>query len=180
MGFWGNLLRAVGGAFGGGGGFGAPTGVQTPGINPGANTPQAGQTASPTGTGGGFDWKELMPWIAGTGAKLGGDYLQGRAANQRNDRLDERTAMMDQLARDEMAKKEYYSSILLPSLMQGIGNRNPNMARMMYQRQQSLPGMNPSQGAPVGGAMQQEPQPGQPGYINPVYKKIFGPNFRPQ
>lgn len=86
------------------------------------------------------DWTDYLPWMASTGARVAGTILDSRAQNQQNERLDQRTAEQDQIARDEMKRREYYASILMPSLLQGIGNRNPNLMRMAQARQRALPG----------------------------------------
>lgn len=89
----------------------------------------------------------MLPLLIGGGISLLGSLLGGRAQKKQNNRLDERTSMMDEMARKEMEKKEFLSNILLPSLLQGMGNRNPQTAQALLQRQQ--PPAPPPQGAPM-------------------------------
>jgi len=110
---------------------------RTPPYQPQGPT-QTGGTVG--GTQGGSGWTQYLPQIVGAGAALGSAALQNRSNNQNNARLDARTQMMDQLARDEQARKEYYSSILLPSLLRGMGQKDPGILGMAKSRMQMLPG----------------------------------------
>jgi hypothetical protein len=123
------------------GGTGAPTGGGAPsGAGGGTSTPQQQTTM-----------QQILPWLVGGGLSALGTGLASRAQGQQNQQLQQRTQMMDQLARDEMARKEAYASMILPSLMQAIGIKNPNLAAMALRRQQALPG--------YGGQLPQAQQP---------------------
>lgn len=142
----------VPGGTGGGGGGG------------GTAQPQSGGGASQQGTPSAM--QQFAPWLVGGGLTALGAVLGNRAQNQNTQMLQQRVQVNDQLARDEMARKEYYSSIVLPSLMQAMGLRNPNLAAMALQKQRALPG--------YGGAMPQQQaqgaqqsEPGSMGNMQP-------------
>ena len=141
------FFSALGGLFGGGG----PKVQGTPPYVPAGKT--TGVPGGAAQSGGGLS--QALPAILGAGASIGGTVLQQRAANHGNDILRQRAEMQDKLSREEMARREYYASILLPSLLQALGNRNPQVAQSALGRQQSsiagvpnaggLPGAGPGQ-----------------------------------
>lgn len=101
---------------------------QTPGYNPNASTP--GQS----NVGGNADdssWIDLLPQLMNAGLNITGTALQSRAQNRGNEEIRQRTAMMDQLARDEMKRRDYYASLLLPNLMRGMGRSREQIAEHM-------------------------------------------------
>ena len=85
-------------------------------------------------------WAKAAPWIVGGGLAGLGTVLQSRAQGQQNQALQNRTELMDQLARDQMAKQDFYASIMLPSLMQAMRVRDPKLMQMAYAKQRALPG----------------------------------------
>lgn len=132
--------------------------TQTPGINPGAQTPQVqqggggiggilggifGRGGSPTGTpspAGPGGWQQYLPYAVGGAASVVGSVLQNRSNNQQNKRLEQRATMNDELARQEQAKRDYYASMLLPSMLQALGNKDPKLAAMLLKQRQMQPG----------------------------------------
>lgn len=72
-------------------------------------------------------WQQWLPLITGTGAGLAASYLQNRTISNQNQALQQRTAQMDKLAQEEQARKDYYSSILMPNILRGLGQRSPQV-----------------------------------------------------
>lgn len=83
-------------------------------------------------------------------------YLNNRGTGQQNQRLDARTAMLDKMAADEQKRREYYTSILMPSLMRGIGQRDPNVLAQTRSR-----------------------MPGQPNQVQPPWQNYQAPQQSP-
>lgn len=108
-----------------------------------------------------FDWGKALQWIVPAGASVGGAILGARAQNQQNQNLQQRTDAMDQMARDQMNRQNAYSNLVLPSLLQALGRKDPKLLQSVAASGGNPPG--------VGGSMssQQAPQmslvqPGQP------------------
>lgn len=104
---------------------------------PSAGGQQAGGTNNNSG---GINWTELAKYIIPGGLSVVGQLLQGRAVGQQNEARNQRVQMMDQLARDEMARKEFYATMILPSMLQHMGITDPGILSLVKQRVQALPG----------------------------------------
>lgn len=75
------------------------------------------------------------PWARGLGigADITGRALQARALGDYNERLRERTAMMDRLGSEERARRDYYAQTLMPNLLRGTGHTPQQLAERMRQ-----------------------------------------------
>ena len=117
----------------------AQGGVRTSGINPNATVPGSTTQGSPRGTnptsGSGspnsINWEEILPLLIKAGLNVTGTALQARAQKKNNAQLQNRANLMDQLARDEMKRRDYYASLLLPNLLKGTGYSPDQIAEHM-------------------------------------------------
>lgn len=109
--------------------FGAKQPAATPAGGTGAGT--NGGTTPPAASGG---WEQILPYLAGAGLSLGGGYLNSQAVKQRNDSLQARASQMDALGNDSRRNQNVYSAAAFPSILQGLGNRNPNMVQQANQQ----------------------------------------------
>lgn len=94
-----------------------------PGSGPGPTTPTTFPQPQQQQNG----WQQWLPLITGTGAGLLSSYLQNRSIQQQNQALQQRTQQLDQLAQQEQARRDYYSSILMPNILRGLGQKNPQV-----------------------------------------------------
>ena len=148
MSFWTDLA----GIFGGGGITGATPPYVPQGPNLPANTPGLPGAAQQPST-----LAKILPSLIGAGTSITGQVLQGNANNQRNQLLQQQMQQNTQTQQQEMARRQYYASILLPSLLQALGNKNPQVAQSALGLQQNslgaMPGATPqgtaSPAAPV-------------------------------
>lgn len=129
MSFWSRLGQLFG--------AGAPSGRTPPYQQPQGTAQGQAQQQPPW-------YSYAIPAAAGAASTI----LQGRAQNQQNQRLQDRTAMLDKLAADEQARREYYTSMLMPNILRGMGQKNPALWAMAKQRLQGLPGYGQGQQAP--------------------------------
>lgn len=141
----------------GGTALGAMGSGTTPAWNPNATAPatQAPQTDQAEEKPG---WlSENAPWIATAGLGTAGTVLGAREQGRANRQVQQRTEMTDRLAREEQARKEMYTSMILPSIAQGLNLRDPRVLGMLRQRlDSSLGGMpNPIETAPSPSDMQE-------------------------
>lgn len=121
--------------------------------------------------GGGTDWGKLLPWLTQTGAAIGSAALQARSQGQQNQQVQQRLDMLNQLAQSEQQRREYYTSLLLPNLLRGLGQHDPGVLSMASARLKSMPGYG---GQVPQGAQQPQalgsPNVGQSGYqVMPYY-----------
>lgn len=86
-----------------------------------------GAAAPPAADPGG--WQQILPYLVGGGLSIGGGLLSNAAAQQRNNALQARSGQMDALANDARRNQNVYSAAAFPSILQGLGNRNPNMVQ---------------------------------------------------
>jgi hypothetical protein len=91
----------------------------------------------------GFNWTEALKLIIPAGVAAGGAILSNRAANKQNEALEGRTAEMDALAREEMQRRQMYSNLVLPSLLQAIGRKDPNLLKSVAGSGGMPPGVSP-------------------------------------
>lgn len=107
-----------------------------------------------------FDWGKALQWIVPAGASVGGAVLGARAQNQQNDRLQDRTDAMDQMARDQMNRQNAYSNLVLPSLLQALGRKDPALLKQVAAGGGNPPGVS-------GSPMSSQPQTPQMGLVQP-------------
>lgn len=105
-------------------------------------------------------WTKYLPDIVGTGASLAATALQARSQGQQNQAAQERIKRLDELTNQENARKDYFASILMPSILRGLGQRNPQVIAMARQRMLAQNGGAP---APQQAAPQQQQAPAQGG-----------------
>ena len=101
-------------------------GSNLPGGGPGA--PNANPAA-----GNGFDWKGLANIVAPAAANITGRVLESRANNRQADDMRERMRMLDELARGETQRRDFYSNAVLPNLLKGSGYNDQQIAARMKQ-----------------------------------------------
>ncbi len=81
-----------------------------------------------------------LPGLANTGLNIWQQYRQNRSQNRINQQLQQRTQQMDELAKAEQQRREFYAATVLPTLMRALGIKDPNMLNLAQQRRQALPG----------------------------------------
>lgn len=86
------------------------------------------------------------PWIASAGTGLTGAVLGAREQGKANQAFQQRTELMDRLAREEQARREMYTSLVLPSIAQGLDLRNPQVLGALKKRLDTNPAFG---GAPA-------------------------------
>lgn len=123
----GGLLGGIlGGAKGGAGG--KATGGQG-GVGQGGSS-TVNVTTAPDST----PWGSILPILAGIGTKAAGDVMDANALNKRNDLLRAQATAMSGRANQQQQQRNYYASALMPSILQGLGNRNPNQVQQATQQ----------------------------------------------
>ena len=148
---WSDILNAILGNRQGGNGATPPYIPQGPNLP--SNTPglPGAQQQGPS------TLARVLPSIIGAGASVAGGLLQSNAVNNQNQQLQQRAAINDKLAQEEMARRNFYASILLPHWLQGMGNKDPGTAQAALNfRQSGITGL-PGGGGTAPGAFQGGP-----------------------
>lgn len=110
----------------------APTSPSAPSAPSASNPSQGSATTPPPAPG--FNWQKYLPYLIGGGASLTGSILSNQAAQQRNSALTTQATNMNALADQERQRKNYYAAALMPTLLQGLGNSNPNLVSQAQQQ----------------------------------------------
>lgn len=134
MGFW-DILQQIAGVAGNRNGIGTQdTSVVLPGQSVPGRTTGSGGTGAAQGSSAG--WEQYLPLILGTAATLGGTALQGRANNQYNDLIRSQMETANKNAAAEQARRDYWTGIMMPQILQGLGRKNPQQLMGAYPYQQ--------------------------------------------
>jgi hypothetical protein len=90
--------------------------------------------------------KDITGWlgtqprdVVNLGADIFGRTMQSRALGDYNERLRERTALMDRLGGEERARRDYFAQTLMPNLLRGTGHTPEQLAKRMQQFPVSQP-----------------------------------------
>jgi hypothetical protein len=125
MGFWGSLANKLLP----GQPFGAPSRAQaTPPYVPPGDVSAGGPPAPAPGT---VDWQRLIEILAPAGVNFAGRAIEAGSQNAQAEALRERTKMLDDQAREEMRRRDFYANVLLPNLLRGSGFNPAEIAQKM-------------------------------------------------
>ena len=104
---------------------------QIPGM-PVGSAPATGTSPSSSSS---FPWSQ----VAGAAATGLGAYLNYAAQNARNNLLQQQISSNNAISQADQARRDYYASILMPSILQGLRNNNPQtLAAVQGQQNQSM------------------------------------------
>lgn len=130
----GVLGKIGGGILGGLGGGRTGGGTATGGTATGGQGGTGGTNTNTVNVNDSTPWDKILPLLAGIGTKAAGDVLDANAMNKRNDLLRAQAAAMTNKANTQQQQRNYYASSLMPSILQGLGNRNPNQIQQATQQ----------------------------------------------